>query len=77
MIFLVYSILNIISRTYTKKRWYKLKEIKYKDIQTLEEYKEYNRQKSREWYKRNKEKKDQYSKDYYYNRLKKAKEVAI
>ena len=43
----------------------------------LEEYKEYNRQKAREWYKRNKEKKDQYSRDYYYNKLKKAKETAI
>ena len=51
--------------------------IQHKDIKTIDEYKEYKRQKAREWYQRNKEKKDKYSKDYYYNRLKKAKETAI
>ena len=51
--------------------------IQHKDIQTIEEYKEYKRQKAREWYQRNKEKKDQYSRDYYYSKLKKAKERAI
>ena len=54
-----------------------MKQIQYKDIQTLEEYREYNKQKAREWYQKNKEKKNQYSKDYYYNRLKKAKETDI
>ena len=54
-----------------------MKIIQHKDIKTLEEYKEYNKQKAREWYLRNKEKKDQYSRDYYYNKIKKAKETDI
>lgn len=54
-----------------------MQQIQHKDIKTIEEYKEYKRQKAREWYKRNKERKDQYSRDYYYSRLKKAKETTI
>ena len=54
-----------------------MEKIQHKDIKTIEEYKEYKRQKAREWYLRNKEKKDQYSRDYYYNRIKKAKEKAV
>ena len=46
--------------------------IKYKDITTLEEYREYNRLMYKEWYKRNKEKKQAYQRNYYYN--KKAKQ---
>lgn len=41
--------------------------IKYSEIKTLEEYKQYNRQRYRLWYQANKEKKLQYNKDYYYN----------
>lgn len=44
-----------------------MKKIEHKDILTIEDYKAYKRQKAREWYLKNKEKKDQYSRDYYYN----------
>ena len=60
-----------------KKGVISMQQIQHKDIKTIEEYKEYKRQKAREWYKRNKERKDQYSKDYYYNKIKKAKEKAV
>ena len=46
--------------------------IKHKDITTLEEYREYNRLMYKEWYKRNKERKQEYQRNYYYN--KKAKQ---
>ena len=67
----------MISRYYAKKGVIFMQQIQHKDIKTIEEYKEYKRQKAREWYKRNKERKDQYSKDYYYNKIKKAKEKAV
>lgn len=41
--------------------------IKHNEITTLEEYKEYNKQRAKLWYQRNKEKKIQYQKDRYYN----------
>ena len=47
--------------------------IKYSEITTLEEYKKYNRQRYRLWYKKNKEKKLQYNRDRYYNLKNKSK----
>ena len=54
-----------------------MNKIQHKDIQTINDYKQYKKEKFREWYLRNKEKKDQYSRDYYYNKIKKAKEKAV
>lgn len=39
--------------------------INFSDIQSMDEYREYIRQTSREWYKRNSEYKKQYAKAYY------------
>ena len=44
-----------------------MKLIKYNEITTLEEYKQYNRQMYRLWYQKNREKKLQYNRDRYYN----------
>ncbi|MBP3931427.1 MAG: hypothetical protein J6D47_17915 [Peptostreptococcaceae bacterium] len=41
--------------------------IKASDCKTLEEYRAYQRQKSKIWYQNNREKKIQYQKDRYYN----------
>ena len=41
--------------------------IKASDCKTLEEYRAYQRQKSKLWYQNNREKKIQYQKDRYYN----------
>lgn len=50
--------------------------INFSDIQTMEEYREYMRQQSKEWYKKNSEKKKAYSKAYYQKKkLEKAKET--
>ena len=50
--------------------------INFSDIQTIEEYREYIRQQSKEWYKKNSEKKKAYSKAYYQKKkLEKAKEL--
>lgn len=42
--------------------------IKYKDITTIEEYKEYNRKMYNEWYKKNRERKKEYQRNYYYKK---------
>ena len=48
----------------------------FSEIQTMEEYREYARQTTREWYKRNADYKKQYSKAYYQKKkLEKAKEL--
>lgn len=39
--------------------------INFSDIQTMDEYREYIRQTSKAWYRRNSEYKKQYSKAYY------------
>ena len=41
--------------------------IKHSEIKTLEEYKAYQKQQCKLWYKKNREKKIQYQKDRYYN----------
>ena len=46
---------------------YNMETIKASDCKTLEEYRAYQRQKSKIWYKNNREKKIQYQKDRYYN----------
>ena len=51
-----------------------MQNLEFKDIQTIEEYREWNKQKCREWYKKNKAKKQEYSRNYYCNVIKKAKE---
>ena len=49
--------------------------INFSDIQTMEEYREYMRQQSKNWYKKNAKKKKAYSKAYYQKKkLEKAKE---
>ena len=49
--------------------------INFSDIQSMDQYREYIRQKSKEWYKRNSEYKKQYSKAYYQKKkLEKVKE---
>ena len=53
--------------TYTKKEGYNMETIKASDCKTLEEYRAYQRQKSKIQYKNNREKKIQYQKDRYYN----------
>ena len=50
-----------------KKEGYNMETIKASDCKTLEEYRAYQRQKSKIWYKNNREKKIQYQKDRYYN----------
>ena len=50
-----------------KKEGYNMETIKASDCKTLEEYRAYQRQKSKLWYKNNREKKIQYQKDRYYN----------
>ena len=51
------------------------KEIIFSEIETMDEYREYIRQKSKAWYKRNAEYKKQYFKAYYEKKkLEKAKE---
>lgn len=48
----------------------------FSEITTMEEYKEYIRQRSKDWYRRNAEHKKQYSKAYYQKKkLEKAKEL--
>lgn len=48
--------------------------INFSDIETMDEYREYIRQTSKEWYKRNAEYKKQYAKTYYQKKkLKEAK----
>lgn len=50
--------------------------INFSDIQTMEEYREYIRQTSKEWYKRHSDYKKQYAKAYYQKKkLEKAKEA--
>ena len=52
------------------------KEIIFSDIKTMEEYREYIRQTSKAWYKKNKDYKKQYAKAYYQKKkLEKAKEL--
>ena len=43
-----------------------MEQIKHSDIKTLEDYKLYQRQKSRRWYLKNREKKKKYQLDRYY-----------
>ena len=51
------------------------KEIIFSDIQNMDEYREYIRQTSKAWYKKNKDYKKQYAKAYYQKKqLEKAKE---
>lgn len=50
-----------------QKEGYNMETIKASDCKTLEEYRAYQRQKSKIWYKNNREKKIQYQKDRYYN----------
>ena len=50
-----------------QKGGYDMETIKASDCKTLEEYRAYQRQKSKIWYKNNREKKIQYQKDRYYN----------
>ena len=51
------------------------KEIIFSEIKTMDEYREYIRQKSKAWYKKNAEYKKQYFKAYYEKKkLEKAKE---
>ena len=51
------------------------KEIIFSEIETMDEYREYIRQKSKAWYRRNAEYKKQYFKAYYEKKkLEKAKE---
>ena len=49
--------------------------MKYNEIQTFEEYKEYNRQRAKDWYERNRDKKLKYQKDRYYNMKKTASDA--
>ena len=49
--------------------------MEYSKIQTFEEYKEYNRQRAKNWYERNREKKLKYQKDRYYNMKKAASDA--
>lgn len=50
--------------------------INFSDIQTMDEYREYIRQTSKAWYRRNSEYKKQYAKAYYQKKkLEKAKET--
>ena len=50
--------------------------INFSEIQTMEEYREYCRQQSKNWYKKNVKKKKAYSKAYYQKKkLEKAKET--
>ena len=50
--------------------------INFSEIQTMEEYREYMRQQSKDWYKKNAEKKKAYSKAYYQKKkLENAKEL--
>ena len=57
-----------------QKEGYNMETIKASDCKTLEEYRAYQRQKSKIWYQNNREKKIQYQKDRYYN-SKKLKEA--
>ena len=50
-----------------QKEGYNMETIKASDCKTLEEYRAYQRQKSKLWYQNNREKKIQYQKDRYYN----------
>ena len=45
-----------------------------REFNTLEEFREYQREISREWYKRNREKKIEYQKKRYYDMINKFKE---
>ena len=49
--------------------------MKYSEIQTFEEYKEYKRQRAQDWYERNREKKLKQQKDRYYNMKKAASDT--
>lgn len=60
--------------TYTK-GGYDMETIKASDCKTLEEYRAYQRQKSKLWYQNNREKKIQYQKDRYYNTKKNKSEL--
>ena len=51
-----------------------MEKLEFKDIQTIEQYREWNKLKCREWYKKNKARKQEYSRNYYYNVIKKSKE---
>ena len=51
-----------------------MEKLEHKELQTIEEYREWNKQKYREWYKKNKARKQEYSRNYYYNVIKKSKE---
>lgn len=51
-------------------------EKKYK-FETIEEYREYLRENSKKWYAKNKEKKLEYQRKYYYNQKQKKKDEAI
>lgn len=53
-----------------------MEKLEFKDIQTFEEYREWNKIKCKEWYRKNKAKKQEYSRNYYCNVIKKAKEQA-
>ena len=53
-----------------------MEKLEFKDKQTIEQYREWNKLKCREWYKKNKAKKQEYSRNYYCNVIKKAKEQA-
>lgn len=44
-----------------------MENIKFGEITNLEEYRAYNRKKSKEWYKNNREKKLKYQRERYYN----------
>lgn len=52
-----------------------MKLIKSSDCKTLEEYRAYLKQQSKLWYEKNRERKLQYQREYYYNSKNKEQEV--
>ena len=48
-----------------------------REFNTLEEFREYQREISREWYKRNREKKLEYQKKRYYNMINNLKDKEL
>ena len=54
-----------------------MQKIEHKDIKTIEQYREWNRRKAREWYKNNKARKQEYARNYYYKVRNKSKEEKV
>lgn len=65
----IYMYLKIV------KGGYNMKLIKSSDCKTLEEYRAYLKQQSKLWYEKNRERKLQYQREYYYNSKNKEQEV--